>query len=284
MAAKRGLGKGLDALFSDSSPIVGDLFSEVMLAEIEPDREQPRSDFDEESLSELADSIRENGIIQPVILRALPGGGYRIISGERRFRAAHIAGLASVPAIIKDSDELKVIIAQLVENLQRKDLNPLEEAMGFKRLIDYEKITQEEAAKMVGKPRSSVTNALRLLSLPEHTQQLMRAGNITSGHAKVLLSVSEEKIDSTADSVVAEKLSVRELEKFINRGLKKQSSNSMKIKHPTALEVELALRETLGVEVFVKYSEGQGRLSVDFYSTEQLYDFANRLGGDFVIK
>lgn len=280
MTGKRGLGKGLDALFIDNSVGVGDVFLEIELAEIEPDRQQPRSDFDDESLTQLADSIREQGILQPIILRPIPGGGYKIISGERRFRAAHIAGFTSVPAIIKESDDLSAMVIQLIENLQRKDLNPIEEARGFQRLIEYENITQEEVAKLVSKPRSSVTNALRLLSLPAHTVELLQAGEISTGHAKVLLSMTTNNIDSTADRVISEGLSVRELEKIRDQHPRQQKLTVPRASDPVAAEVEISLRDSLGVQVQVSYTNGRGRLSVDFYSKEQLYDFANRLGGE----
>ena len=277
MAKKGGLGRGLDALFTDySDERVSAL--EVEIAEIEPDRQQPRSDFDEESLQELADSIREHGVLQPILLRALPGNGYKIIAGERRFRAAHLAGLTTIPAIIKDLNEQQALEAALVENLQREDLNPVEEARGYQSLIEISGITQEDAAKRVGKSRSTVTNALRLLSLPAHTVELLRNKLISIGHAKALLAIEQEKIDEVADRIVAEELSVRETEKISRERPKKPKAKTPAIRDSIAAEVEISLRELLGVEVHVKYSEGKGILSVGFYSDEQLLEFANKLG------
>ena len=277
MAAKRGLGKGLDALFMDYSND-SESTQEISMAEIEPDRSQPRKDFDEETLQELADSIAEHGVLQPILLRPLPDGGYRIVAGERRFRAAHIAGLTSIPATVRDFSEQQALEAALVENLQREDLNPLEEATGYQTLIDQSGLTQEEAAKRVGKSRSTVTNALRLLSLPSHTLELIRIGSITAGHAKALLSIDSDRIDDVADRIVFEGLSVREVEKI---GQKKPRQHKLDLplsKETIASEVEIALRESLGVEVYVKYSAGKGVLSINFYTKEQLLEFANKLG------
>ena len=277
MAAKRGLGKGLDALFEDYSSESAN-FTEIALAEIEPDRGQPRKDFDEEALQELANSIREHGVLQPIILRSLKDDGYRIVAGERRFRAAHIAGLSTIPAIIRDFNEQQAMEAALVENLQREDLNPLEEANGYQTLLSQSELTQEEVAKRVGKSRSTVTNSLRLLSLPEHTLELIRLGSISSGHAKALLSLDSDKIDDFADRIVFEGLSVREVERLVQKKPKQEKIKLPESKDHIASEVEIALRESLGVEVYVKYSAGKGSISINFYTKEQLIEFANKLG------
>lgn len=277
-APKRGLGKGLDALFVDNATEDTISSLEIAMAEIEPDRDQPRAEFDEEALGELADSIREHGVLQPILLRPIPGGGYRIVAGERRFRASHLAGLTSIPAVVRELSDQQAMEAALVENLQREDLNPVEEAKGYKSLIEYANITQEEAAQRVGKSRSAVANALRLLSLPPHTLELLRNGAISTGHAKALLSISQGDIDEVADQVVAEGLSVRQVEKIGKRQPRQQKLQLPKTKDPVASEVELALRDALGVEVHVKYSDGSGTLAVDFYSKEQLFEFANKLG------
>jgi len=280
MAVTRGLGKGLEALFVDNATETGRGSMEIAIAEIEPDRRQPRSDFGEDSLAELADSIREHGVLQPLLLRPLPGGGYKIIAGERRFRAAHAAGLNTVPAIVRDFSEQRAREAALVENLQREDLNPVEEALGYQSLLDGYGLTQEEAAKSVGKSRSTVANALRLLSLPEHTLRLLSGGAITTGHAKALLALSSEDIDSVADKITAQGLSVREVESMVRQKQKGRERVKRQVTPDSAAaEVEIALREALGVEVRVRYIKGGGTLSIDFYSKEQLYEFANKLGG-----
>lgn len=276
--SKRGLGKGLDALFVDNATENAASSLEISMAEIEPHREQPRTDFDEQSLSELADSIREHGVLQPILLRPIPSGGYRIVAGERRFRASHLAGLTTIPAVIRELNDQQAMEAALVENLQREDLNPVEEAKGYKKLIEYANITQEEAAQRVGKSRSAVTNAMRLLSLPPHTLELLRSGFISVGHAKGLLSISSGDIDRVADQIVNEGLSVREVEKIGSRQPRQQKIRLPKSKNPVASEVELALRDALGVEVHVKYMDGSGTLAIDFYSKEQLFEFANKLG------
>jgi len=278
MAVNRGLGKGLEALFADNSTETGKDLLEISLAEIEPDRQQPRRSFDEEALAELTDSIREHGVLQPILLRPQPSGGYRIVAGERRFRAAHAAGLTSVPAIIRDFSAQQALEAALVENLQREDLNPIEEAMGYQNLIELSGITQEEVAKRVGKSRPVVANSLRLLSLPHHALELLRTGAITTGHAKALLSMPFDDIDAVAEKIAAESLSVREIERLGGKRREKVSRVQPKSEDPVAAEVEIALRETLGVEVRVTYRDGNGTLSVDFYSKEQLFEFANKLG------
>ena len=278
MAQQRGLGRGLDALFVDNSQGGSEAAFEIAMAEIEIDREQPRTEFDEIALAELADSIREHGVLQPILLRPLLGGRYRIVAGERRFRAAHLAGLASIPAIVREMSDQQAMEAALVENLQREDLNPVDEAKGYKKLIEFAGITQEQAAKRVGKSRSAVTNAMRLLTLPPHTLELLRTGSISQGHAKALLSATTNDIDSIADIVVADGLSVRQTESLGKKRPRQQRLDLPTPKNSVASEVELALRDALGVEVHVKYKNGSGTLAVDFYSKEQLFDFANRLG------
>ncbi|MCL1831275.1 MAG: ParB/RepB/Spo0J family partition protein [Oscillospiraceae bacterium] len=275
MAVQRGLGKGLDALFSDYSI---ENSAEIAMAEIEPDRHQPRKVFNEESLRELADSIAEHGVLQPILLRPIPDDGYRIVAGERRFRAAHLAGLTTIPAIVRDFSEQEAIEAALVENLQRENLNPIEEADGYQTLLNQSGLTQEEVAKRVGKSRSSVTNSLRLLTLTPHALELIRQGTLTAGHAKALLAIDRDKIDSIADRIVVEGLSVREVERLAQKKPKQHKINLPDTKDTIAREAELALRNALGVEVYVKYSAGKGNISINFYSQEQLLEFVNMLG------
>ena len=214
-ARKSGLGSGLSSLFVDNALDIavnnGDI-SVVRLTHIEPKKTQPRKDFRKESLAELADSIAQHGIIQPIVVRKLPNGYYQIIAGERRWRAAKMAGLNEAPVVIKNVDELTAAEMSMVENLQREDLNPIEEAMGYKYLADQFNLTQEEISRQVAKSRAVVANALRLLSLPETVLKYIECGEITSGHARALLSLddSEEQI-KLADRIIKNNLSVREI-------------------------------------------------------------------------
>ncbi len=273
-----GLGKGLDALFQDNStPAQG--ATELPMDEIFPDRNQPRKDFDDESLQELANSMREHGVLQPILVRPIDNG-YQIVAGERRWRAARLAGLTSVPVNIRELSDFDAMSVALVENLQREDLNPIEEAEGYRKLSDATGWTQEQIAKRVGRSRPSIANSLRLLSLPEEVIDLLRAGKLTTGHAKAILSIADDETRISVAKIVSEKgLTVREAEKLSQKGMKQQHFSLPSTKDPVAAEVELALKEALGVEVKVKYKAGKGTLSLDFYSKDQLFDFANKLGG-----
>ena len=278
MAKSKGLGKGLNALFVDNDNDNG-AGAELNISEIIPDRNQPRSSFDESLLEELADSITEHGILQPIVVRPIPTGGYMIVAGERRFRAAHKAGLTTIPAIVKSITDQEAIEIALIENLQRDDLNPVEEAKGYKRLMEQAGLSQEEAAQKVGRSRSAVANSLRLLSLPSDVLELLSERKMTTGHAKVLLSLDDDDlISEAAKTVISGKLSVRETEKLCSKP-KKQRERKAVLKDSVASEVELSLKNTLGVGVNVRYIDGKGSLSIDFYSKEQLFEFANKLGG-----
>lgn len=278
--AKRqgGLGKGLDAIFVDNS-VSSDSSSVLPVSEISPDRTQPRKVFSDESLSELADSIREHGVLQPILVRPVAGGSYRIVAGERRWRAARLAGLDSVPVIIKEMSDAEAFSVALVENLQREDLNPVEEAEGYRQLADTQGWTQEQIASKVGKSRSTVANAMRLLTLPDGILTMLREGRITSGHAKAILGIQDDEIRQRVAALVSDKnLSVRAAERLARSAEKPVRPKTLS--DPVASEVELALKNALGVNVKVKYTDGKGTLSLDFYSKEQLFDFANKLGGD----
>lgn len=279
-ATKRGLGKGLDALFADSENVSGEQASEVSVNDITPDRDQPRTDFSEDAIKELADSISEHGVLQPILVRPIPEGGYRIVAGERRYRAARLAGLSSVPVIVRGFTDSEAMEVALIENLQRQDLNPVEEALGFRRLIDETGITQEEAAKRVGKSRPAVANSLRLLALPADVLEMLKKGQLTTGHAKAILSLEDEAaMSDAAKQIRAGDLTVRAAEKLCASPVKKKkAAPAPVVKDAAAREVELALKDALGVEVRVKYQDGTGTLAVDFYSKDQLFDFANRLG------
>ena len=190
---KRGLGKGLDALFVDNAVESESRVNALPIAEVEPNRDQPRKEFDQEALEELAASIAEHGVLQPILVRPV-SGGYQIVAGERRWRAARLAGLVEIPAVIKEMTDQEVGQAALVENLQREDLNPVEEALGYHQLMEQFGMTQEQVAKKVSKSRPAVANAVRLLGLPEEVLAFLRAGSLTAGHAKALLSLKEEEL------------------------------------------------------------------------------------------
>lgn len=269
MATKnRGLGKGLDAIFAEntvetSGPVT------IRISEIEPNRSQPRKDFDEESLAELADSIAEHGLLQPILVRPMPDGGYQIVAGERRWRACRIAGLSEIPAMIRDLSERETAQLALVENLQREDLNPLEEAEGYGALIETYGLTQEEAAKTVGKSRPAVANALRLLSLPEAVKALLREGKLSAGHARALLALEDPAKIEKAALLIAEKgLSVRAAERLAQEIKRKKAANPRK--NVLFSEAELALREQLGRKVSILGNRKKGTLQIEFYGEEDL--------------
>ncbi len=274
------LGKGLDALFLDSATDVGNS-DQIAIMDISPDRDQPRTVFETEALQELSDSIRDHGVLQPILVRPIADGGYRIVAGERRWRAAQLAGLTTIPAIVKTLSDTDAMVIALIENLQREDLNPVEEALGYKRLMETCNLTQEQAAVHVGKSRPTVANALRLLALPKEVLDMVSDGKLTTGHAKAILSAPEQEMVALANEIVTRSLSVREAEKLCSsmKNEKKTPPAPQEfVQDPTAKEVELSLGQELGVEVRVKYNDGRGTLSLDFYSKEQLFEYANKLG------
>ena len=285
MAKKKlgGLGKGLDSLFAELPDISDEPSSSTLpLREIEPDPEQPRKRFDEDALNQLADSITENGLLQPIAVRPQPRGGYSIVAGERRWRACRMAGLDEVPVIIKDVTDEQAAALALIENLQREDLDPIEVAEGCRQLIDKYGLTQESAAKKLGKSRSAVTNSLRLLALPEDVRRMVSAGKLSFGHAKVLLGLpSAELMQQAAAEVVAQNLNVRQTEALCKKLAKpakppKEKDNFTRPKR--AVEVEAALKEVTGSEVHVEYKDGKGSLKIDFYSDDMLQKFVSLLG------
>lgn len=279
MASKKGgLGRGLDSLFMDSSGSVA-APSEIRMSEIEPDKDQPRKMFEDESLSELAASIAEHGVLQPIAVRPMPTGGYRIIAGERRWRAARLAGLTEIPAVIKDVSDSEAMELALIENLQREDLDPIEEAEGYRNLMERCSYTQEDAAKVLSKSRTAVTNSLRLLGLPDEVRVWVQQRKLSQGHAKVILGLETEEQRLEAAKIVLEKgLSVRETEALCKKMKKPAGKKEEKPQPALPTEVSLSLKEALGTEVKVQYKEGKGALTVHFYSDEQLKAFANLLG------
>lgn len=277
MAVKKGgLGRGLESLFNENAE-GGDSAVEVRLTDIEPNRNQPRRDFDEESLSELADSIAKHGLIQPIVVRPKTSGAYEIIAGERRWRACRIAGLDTVPVIIREVDDREYMELALIENLQREDLNAVEEALGYRTLIDTYSLTQEQVAESVGKSRSAVTNALRLLNLDEKALAALREGAISAGHARAILSANDAALSALMLKEAKAGASVRDLERMA-KGVAPKASASRKQKNNYYSEVELSLKNELGRKVNIKPTgKGKGTLTVEFFSDEELADFARRL-------
>ncbi len=276
-AKKGGLGRGLDALFNENATDEKGVVT-LRLSEIEPNRNQPRTNFDEEALSELADSIAKHGLIQPIVVRPTSNGVYQIVAGERRWRACRMAGLSEVPVVIKELDDQKYFEVALIENLQREDLNAVEEAQGYRTLIDTYGLTQEQVAESVGKSRSAVTNALRLLNLNTDALSALEKGEITAGHARAILAADSD--DLAADMLKAAKAgaSVRELE-----AMTKLKTKVKKVIPPTAKnnfysEVEISLKNELGRKVDIKSKgKGKGTITIEFYSDEELADFARKL-------
>lgn len=281
-----GLGKGLDLLFADLPETSSDdaAASTLPLREIEPDPAQPRKQFDDDALNQLADSITENGLLQPIAVRPKKlGTGYIIIAGERRWRAARLAGLDEVPVIIKDVSDEQAAALALIENLQREDLNPIEVAEGCHQLIEKYGLTQETAAKKLGKSRSSVTNSLRLLALPQEVRHKVSEGILSAGHAKVLLGLpTQELMQQAAEEIEANGLNVRQTEalcKKLAKPAKQPKPKPDPFNRPKrAVEIEAALKEVTGSEVHVEYKDGKGSLKIDFYSDEMLQKFADLLG------
>ncbi len=280
MAVKKsGLGRGLTSLFDENSSDNEGAIT-LNLNDIEPNRDQPRKDFDETALSELADSIAQHGLIQPIVVKPNLDGRYSIIAGERRWRASRMAGLTEVPVVIKEADEQTLMEIALIENLQREDLNAVEEALGYRSLIDTYGLTQEEVAKKMGKSRSAVTNALRLLALNDNELEALRRGSISAGHARALLSCEDEATRAKMLIAAADGASVRELEKTAADAKKaKSAANAAPQKKPTFYsEVELSLKNEMRRKVHINPSgNGKGTLTIEFFSDDELAEFAKRL-------
>lgn len=280
MAAKKSaLGRGLVSLMDENAVDVGGAVT-ININDIEPNRSQPRKDFDETALSELADSISQHGLIQPIVVKPTIDGRYSIIAGERRWRASRLAGLTEVPVIIKDADEQTLMEIALIENLQREDLNAVEEALGYRSLIDGYGLTQDEVAKRMGKSRSAVTNALRLLNLNETELEALRRGTISAGHARALLSCEDEETRGKMLLAAADGASVRELERMAAavKKAKPEKSPEKKPKSTFYSEVELSLKNEMHRKVNIKSNgNGKGTITIEFFSDDELSDFARRL-------
>ena len=300
MAPKRGLGKGLDSLIPNSvlKPATPEKLAEniktevkpeekaaetmVKITKIEPNRDQPRKNFDEEALNELAESIKQYGLISPILVQDKKGR-YEIIAGERRWRAAKIAGLKEVPVIIREYTDREIAEIALIENVQREDLNPIEEAMGYKRLIDEFDLKQEEVAECVSKSRSAITNALRLLKLSEEVQQYLINDELSMGHARALLAVEDsEKQAELAKKVISQRLSVREVEKLVknlDKPVKEKPAPDTQLQAIYS-SYEEQIKQSLATKVKISPSaktRGAGKFEIEFYSTEDFERIIERI-------
>ena len=284
MAAKKGgLGRGLDALFADNSieEIASTSAVKLKIMDIAPNRDQPRKIFDEDALAELADSIAKHGVIQPLLVRPMPDGSYQLVAGERRWRASRMAGLTEVPVVIKELSDDEAMALALIENLQREDLNAIEEAQGIKALMDTLSLTQDEAAERVGKSRPAVANALRLLKLPDSVIALVSDGKLSPGHARALLGFKDEQdIIETADLIIEKGLTVRDVEKLVKKRNKEPKAEKPAARRASYYdEVELALTDFLGrkVRVGTKPGKESGVLEIDFFDKDDLTRLADAL-------
>lgn len=274
---KRGLGKGLDAIFAENNE-AGEGSVAVKVADIEPNRDQPRKEFDSAALTELADSIAQHGVLQPLLLRPMLSGGYRIVAGERRWRAARMAGLTEVPAVIREMTDSEEMLFALIENLQREDLTPLEEARGYRTLIEAQDLTQEEVSQAVGKSRPSITNALRLLNLPDDIQEMLEKGEITAGHARTLLSFPNQEAMRLGAQKAREGASVRELEAMAKRMAQQgEAPSKAPRKNRYFEEAQLAVGGYLNRKVKVAGNQKKGTLQIEFYGEEDLQNLLHDL-------
>ncbi len=266
-----GLGKGLSAIFSENDTEDKNEIVNLKISQIEPNRSQPRRAFDEDALQDLAESIAEHGVLQPILVRPLIFGGYQIVAGERRYRASRIAGLTEIPAIVRELTDGETMELALIENLQRRDLNAIEEAQGYRTLMDEYGFSQEDVARTVGKSRSAVANTLRLLNLPDEVRPMVESGRLSPGHARALLSLDDSAVaDEAAKRIINEGLSVRQTEELVKKlGAEKKPEKPKERKKKATIyrEVELSLSEHMGTKVTVvqNFKTGGGSLNIEFY-------------------
>lgn len=277
MAKKGGLGRGFESLFAENSADTNAAVT-IRLSEIEPNRNQPRKEFDEEALQELADSISKHGLLQPLLVRPIPGGGYQLVAGERRWRASRMAGLSEVPAVVREMADGEAMELAMIENLQREDLNPIEEAAGYKYLMDNFGLTQEQVAETCTKSRSAVANAVRLLLLPNDILELIKIGELTAGHGRAILAINDEEMREQAVKMAQQGASVRELERFAQR---KKSAEKPKAKTVDTFlrETEIALKESIGrrVKITAGNKKDSGTITIEYFSKEDLAKLAEKL-------
>lgn len=283
-AKKGGLGKGLDALFMDNETVDSGGVVTLRLSQIEPNRDQPRKIFSEEALNELADSIREHGVLQPLLVRPLPGGSYQLVAGERRWRASRMAGLQEVPVVIREMDEEQAMEIALIENLQREDLNAIEEATGYKQLMERYGMTQEQVAKRVGKSRPAIANALRLLNLPQKVMDMVGEGEVSPGHARALLAFDDQdRIVEIAQKVKTGKYSVRDIERMAKNQDEKKEKAARAPEEPAwggksafLTEMEIAMSMEMGRKVRIIPNGEGGTLQIQFWDEEDLKSLAEK--------
>ena len=277
-----GLGKGLDILLSENSLEDGARTVTLPIEEIIPNRDQPRKQFDDEALADLSASIAQHGVLQPLLVRPMPDGSYQLVAGERRWRASRMAGLTEVPVVVRDMNEQEAAELALIENLQREDLNPMEEALGYQTLMETYGMTQEQAAQVVNKSRPAVANALRLLLLPPSVADLVATGALSAGHARTVLAFEgEDARIAAAEAAVAKGLSVRELERMAKAAKREPKAPKVPTHHDSFYdEVALALRESLGRQVKVAVGAKGGTLQIEFFDADDLRELANKLSED----
>lgn len=273
--AKKALGKGLGALMGmedASAEAEKQPAREVDIQKIDINKEQPRKHFDEEKMRDLADSIRQHGVIQPLVVKPEANGRYTIIAGERRYRAARMVGLKQVPVITKEVTDRELLQISMIENIQREDLNPLEEAQGIAALMEQFSLTQEEAAEILGRSRSAVANSLRLLNLPESVKKRIVAAELSAGHARALLAIKDRTLLEKAAAYVVEKqFSVRETESYVKRLLTERPRPQKKPQTPEFEAAEREIGEILETKVHFNGSDRRGRIVIEYFSKEQLY-------------
>lgn len=284
---KKGLGKGLDALFDENAIDLASSAAEqstLRLSQIEPDKNQPRKAFDKAALEQLADSIREHGLIQPIIVCPIEEDRYRIIAGERRWRACRMAGLEEIPVLIREYSEQEISEISLIENLQREDLNPVEEALGYRHLTEIYGLTQEQIAKTISKSRPAIANAMRLLSLPEQILDFLKTGELSAGHARALLAADGEDAQlALANKIIVERLNVRQAEDLVKKS-KKAPTEKPKT-DPAVIqalsELEKKASSAVGNKVTIRHhANNKGKVEIQYYSVEELEKIIEILGGN----
>ena len=279
MAKGKGLGRGLEAIFAQEAPAEDQTPVGIRISDIEPNPRQPRRDFAPQALEELASSIRENGVITPITLRKT-GDTYQIIAGERRWRASRIAGLTQIPAIVLDVDEDTAYALALIENLPREDLNPMEEAEGYRRLTQELGLTQEQAAQRVGRSRPAVANALRLLSLPSNMEALLREKKLSAGHARTLLPLEDPEVMLRAAHTVMEQgLSVRQTEALVKQLQKQPKEKTKKSPDIYVQDLERTMASATGHKVTIQHGEKKGKLTIEYYGNDDLEAVCQALRG-----
>ena len=276
MAKKGGLDRGFSALWEENA-LDSASTDTLRLSEIEPNRDQPRKEFDEAALRELADSIEKHGLLQPLVVRTMPDGSYQLVAGERRWRASRMAGLTEVPVVIRQIDDGEAMELAMIENLQREDLNPIEEAAGYKYLMDNFGLTQEQVAETCGKSRPAVSNAIRLLALPQDILELIKIGELTAGHGRAILAIADEELREKAVIMAQNGASVRDLERLAQKK-KPTAQKAPKKQDNFYKETELALKNEIGRKVKIEgKTHEKGTITIEFYSKEDLTAIAEKL-------